>query len=87
MHFLGGLVIGVLVVWFFGIEDRRARTFILVFLSVMAVGIGWEIFEYINGLTDSTEKYELDIKHDLIMDALGAVVSFFWSTSRTQSHA
>lgn len=33
----------------------------------------WEIFEYINDLTQSTEDYTLDTVHDLIADLSGAI--------------
>ncbi len=48
----------------------------LVFACVMAVGIGWEIFEYSFGITDSYEKvYALDVALDLISDATGALLA------------
>ncbi|MDO8423993.1 MAG: hypothetical protein Q7S54_00085 [bacterium] len=48
----------------------------LVFFFVMLVGVGWEIFEYTNGITDSYESsYGLDVMIDLLMDASGAVLA------------
>ncbi|KKU20482.1 MAG: hypothetical protein UX31_C0039G0012 [Candidatus Nomurabacteria bacterium GW2011_GWA1_46_11] len=41
---------------------------------MMLSGI-WEIFEYANGLTQSTEKYSLDVVHDLLSDSLGAILA------------
>ena len=84
MHFLGGLSIGVLAIWALKIENRSLKAFLVAFVSVMVVGVGWEIFEYLNGLTFSTESYKLDIAHDLIMDALGATTAYYGATSRSQ---
>ena len=54
---------------------------LIVFVCVMIVGVAWEIFEYANGLTDSIEGYALDIAHDLIMDASGAIFAL-WIAKR-----
>lgn len=48
---------------------------LIVFISVMIAGVAWEIFEYVNGLTDSMEGYSLDVTNDLLMDALGAILA------------
>lgn len=47
----------------------------------MAIGGAWEIFEYVNGITFSTEGYALDTIHDLIMDAVGVTFAYWWATS------
>lgn len=48
--------------------------FTIVFSCVMAVVIGWEMFEYINGMTDSTEGYRLDTINDLIFGGIGGAL-------------
>ena len=76
MHFLGGLGGGLIIVWF--VSSRRispVSTILLSFVSVMFVGVLWEIFEYQNGITGATEGYALDTFHDLSMDALGVLVA------------
>lgn len=84
MHFLGGLTIGILIAWFLGIEDRSLRLFLILFVLVMSVGIAYEIFEYVYGLTLSTEEYSLDTIHDLIMNAVGATAAYYLTTSRSR---
>lgn len=84
MHFLGGLTVGVLVIWTFNIKNKSPLSFLVVFISVLVVGGGWEVFEYVNDITFSTEGYTLDTIHDLIMDSLGAVVAYRVSTSKSQ---
>ena len=79
MHFLGGLAIGILVIWLLSLRASLPKSFLIVFIGVMAVGVGWEIFEYLNGLTFSTEGYALDTFHDLLMDAVGAVAAYYWT--------
>ena len=81
-HSLAGLAGGLVALWFLA-DSGLWKVFrkpdwvyaILVFISVMIVGVGWEIFEYSNNLTDSYEKlYSVDVASDLILDALGALL-------------
>lgn len=60
---------------FFGNKLSSSRAVFLSFIFVMILGGIWEIFEYVNGLTQSTEKYSLDVFHDLLSDALGAILA------------
>lgn len=76
MHFLGGFSLGMLVIWLV-YARRKARpslsqSLFAGLMAVLAIGIGWEIFEYANGLTQSTEAYPSDIRNDLIADLVGA---------------
>lgn len=85
MHFLGGFCIGLLSIWVIylsgiksrlGIESPSVKKAILTsVVAVIIIGIGWEIFEYANGLTESTESYPLDVLHDLISDILGSILA------------
>ena len=69
--FLSGII-------FRGAPRKKIFAVLAVFLLVMAVGIGWEIFEYVNGITDAVEaKYYLDVMHDLLSDAVGALLAVF----------
>ncbi len=54
---------------------NRGLMIAMVFVCVMAVGIGWEIFEYANGLLDNTEGYALDTFNDLVFDSTGAFLA------------
>lgn len=80
MHFLAGFGGGFVVVWFLfdaGIFYKRPPTIfesvLGASLCLMVVGIAWEVFEYANGLTLSTEGYILDTIHDLVADTAGAL--------------
>jgi VanZ family protein len=82
MHFLGGFSMGLLSLWilyssglFKKIIPGKRQAIITSIICVMAIGIGWEIFEYLNGLTQSTESYPLDTFHDLLSDFIGAFIA------------
>lgn len=82
VHFLAGISIGLISIWIYfqsglfkqSIPEKREAVLISI-ICVLVIGIGWEIFEYANGLTQSTESYSLDTVHDLISDTLGALVA------------
>lgn len=85
LHFLVPLTGGLSLYWGFyqsGIIFRRRfesrfLSLALVFICVMAVAVGWEIFEYVNDLTDSHEGYPIDPIVDLAVGALGALLGGF----------
>jgi hypothetical protein len=82
VHFLAGIAMGLFSIWIYfqsGIFKRsipeKREAVIASIIFVIVVGVGWEFFEYTNGLTQSTESYSLDTMHDLISDILGALVA------------
>ncbi|OHA88581.1 MAG: hypothetical protein A3C70_01170 [Candidatus Zambryskibacteria bacterium RIFCSPHIGHO2_02_FULL_43_14] len=84
MHFLGGFSLGFFSLYIFygsglfGDKVSFSKAILISFVFVMILGGIWEVFEYINGLILSTEKYSLDVAHDLLADALGAI-SALWT--------
>jgi len=82
MHFLGGLFVGLSTLWFFFTSgyvqlNQRVRNVILVAgVSIVLVGIGWEIFEIVAGVPRE-DNFIIDTVVDLTMDALGAAVAVF----------
>lgn len=80
-HFLAGFSLGFFSLSifyefdFFVNQLSSSRVVFISFIFVMILGGIWEIFEYVNGLTQSTEKYSLDVIHDLLSDALGAILA------------
>ncbi len=82
VHFFGGFAIGLLAIWIYfqsglfkKIVPEKRQAILTSIVCVLIIGIGWEIFENLNGLTQSTESYPLDIVHDLISDFIGSVVA------------
>ena len=89
VHFIGGVSVGFFALWTFwdsGLwKKERPKQFsalITTVLVVIIVGAAWEIFEYVNGLTQSTEGYKLDTIHDMIADTLGAIVAGAWGVKK-----
>lgn len=80
-HFLAGFALGFFSLYIFYESEIFGNTFsisqaiLISFVLVMILGGIWEIFEYVNGLTQSTEKYSLDVIHDLLSDASGAILA------------
>jgi uncharacterized membrane protein YjdF len=82
-HFLGGLMTGVLSFWVlrqfvfksYVLNIRGVLTIILV--SVLVVGVGWEVFEKVFNIAEGVpgESYMIDTTVDLIADLLGGVAA------------
>ena len=90
MHFLGGLWIGLAVIWFVFVSGRtksladimheRWVAFGLAVGAALAVGLGWEVFELYYGISGAfpNEPIFPDTWHDLVMDALGGVAAYLY---------
>jgi hypothetical protein len=77
MHFLGGCLIGGLAAWGVvyvrpTISPQRALSAIVI--AIAAVGIGWEVFEYLTGQYVGQAAIVMDTATDLLMDLLGALI-------------
>lgn len=81
VHFLGGAWVAVLFLWlyfysgFFEPKNRKLKDFLIVsILSVIFVGVLWEMFELLVGSTDVNDlEYSFDTSLDIVMDTLGAI--------------
>lgn len=76
MHFLGGFLIGLIVISFIRrvslgdeILDRKLL-FFSVILTVLVIGLGWELWEIFVGFTDVLSD-KADTVLDLVMDFVG----------------
>lgn len=92
MHFLGGLAVGLFAIWvlfhsniFFKRIPKRAEAGLVALIAVLIVGIGWEIFEYVNDISIATEGYVPDTFHDLLFDILGAGLGSLFASEENQS--
>ena len=92
MHSLMGLAIGLVVYWAIfdlsGPLRLRPKSlltpFLVIFLTLITIGVAWEIFEYVLGLTDSYEaSYALDVINDLLADSIGAILAAFIGIKHT----
>lgn len=89
LHFLGGLWVGLVALWFFFFSGfvykdvslvRKTRIFLITIASVLTVGVLWEVWEVWANLVFIDEQgYFLDTALDLVMDTLGAVIAFIYA--------
>lgn len=81
MHFLGGITValGYSIVPFFRAGRRSARCEGVQWYlaAVLIVGIAWELFEYLGGISLTTESsFVLDTMLDIVMDLGGGFVGY-----------
>lgn len=94
MHFLGGLCVSLAFTWFYfysGLfvpKNRQLSNFLLISsLSLIFVGVTWEIFELLAKLTFvHWRDYFSDTSLDLVMDFLGSMVGAFYAYIREIEH-
>ena len=81
MHFLGGVLIGLLFVWimqFLFSTHARALSLTNTLIVVLTVGIVWEVFEFVVGArVFEHTAYVIDTTLDLVMDLVGALGAYF----------
>jgi hypothetical protein len=82
MHLLAGLAGGLAVCWFVRFSSL-SRQFLVVVASLMIVGIGWEVFEYVFDIAARTD-YIRDTLLDLIADLGGAVLAVIYASGQTR---
>ena len=97
LHFLGGVFSGLFVLWlryFSGYLGAHAvptlpRVFLFVGVSVLIVGIGWEVFEWVVGETFRMEGYWKDTIVDVVLDLLGGIAAagLFQSSHKIYGHS
>ncbi len=88
VHFLAGALASTSFIWFF--RDRVRKIFpTTLFVSsifTLAVGIVWETFEYVAGLTFSSSSYALDTSLDILLTFIGGlVVSVYFLSNLTDN--
>ncbi|HMP67511.1 MAG TPA: hypothetical protein PKA60_02070 [Candidatus Paceibacterota bacterium] len=88
MHFLGGLLIGLIAFLFFFTSDKihypkdnKIVIFVTVIGVVLVVGLFWELWEIFVGFTDTVNDAG-DTALDLIMDVIGAIFAYYYGLSR-----
>ena len=78
-HFLGGVTVSLGVFWFLfespfvRIEKRPLVIIGTLTLAIVGIGVAWEVFEFLTGVTRGEENFVADTTLDLIMDAFGAL--------------
>ena len=71
MHILAGMMMGAAIV---GVLLRfRPRVYVL---AIILGALGWELFEYVFGISTGQPDYVWDTIHDILNDFLGAIILY-----------
>jgi hypothetical protein len=88
MHFLGGLLMGLIAIFIFFISEKidfprnsRIVIFSVVMGFVLIVGLTWELWELFAGLSDVINDLG-DTILDLIMDIIGGVIAYLLTVKK-----
>lgn len=81
-HIIGGIFIALLVLWIRFLSGYMgnpsipsvSRILYLALLGVIIIGISWEMFERLLGMTWNLEGYWVDTITDMAMDIIGGLV-------------
>lgn len=89
MHFTGGLLVGMFMLWVWfvsGVFGRstpsKKEAMIAAVSFAMLAGIWWEFFEFAYGIARPIGSYPLDTFHDVLADFVGGIVAGFWGARR-----
>ena len=90
LHLLGGFWLSLLGLWIsvrFGHIDSivgyKSKALIIAVISAFVIGIAWEIFELIAGLTSLNESgYLKDFSGDVFFTFLGGVIAYLYFIKR-----
>ena len=81
MHSLAGFSGGLAAFWFLRSLDN-SKIILLVLISVMIVGVAYEVFEYIYDIIPPGNYWQ-DTIFDLVSDGVGAVLACFYAREQT----
>ena len=79
MHFLGGIWVGLMSLYFFTFQRISLKLVVRVLLVVLAVGVGWEIFEFlVNDAFAQNPFNYLDTFSDIFFDLSGGLCAILY---------
>jgi hypothetical protein len=81
MHFLGGFILASIALWIVAYEvpvglRPKVNRLAAAVLMALIVGILWEIFEYVAGITKGEAGYWQDTLKDITMDVVGGLAAY-----------
>lgn len=87
MHFLGGLFLGLGLVWFLSYKnlflELSWKLIFKIFFGVLLIGISWEIFEFLfNNIIAQNSFNTLDTISDIFFDLAGGVFAIIYFFKR-----
>jgi hypothetical protein len=74
MHFGGAMWVALAAIWFLSSVHQK-MPFLLVLGIIIAVSVGWEIFEIWGGIPREAN-FAFDTSLDLLMDVLGGITGY-----------
>ncbi len=79
MHFLGGVWLGLALLWFLKIKEISLMLIFKMILGVLIIGVLWEIFEIIlNNYTTQSPFNSLDTISDIFFDLSGGCFAILY---------
>ena len=78
MHFAGGFFLGMLGIYIFSLESFLISNFYKIFLFVLVIGIGWEVFEVLVNHISHNPFYILDTVSDVFFDISGGLSAILY---------
>lgn len=79
MHFLGGLWLGLALLWFFKIKDISLKSIFYLILGVLLIGVLWEVFEVIIDEIITGNLFNTsDTISDIFFDLAGGTFAIFY---------
>ncbi|MEK7104648.1 MAG: hypothetical protein AAB868_01240 [Patescibacteria group bacterium] len=86
MHFLGGLWLGLALIWFFKIKEISWKVILEIILGVLLIGVFWEAFEIIIDKTITGNLFNvLDTISDIFFDLAGGTFALLYFLKRIMS--
>jgi len=83
MHFLGGLWLGLILIWLFNFQDLSLRLISKIILGVFLIGVGWEFFEFVfNNYIAKNQFNTLDTISDIFFDLAGGSFAILYFLKR-----
>lgn len=76
VHFGGAMWVALAAMWLLSSVHQRL-SFAKVFFIIIAVSIGWELFEAWGGIPREAN-FMFDTSLDLLMDVLGGITGYLW---------
>ena len=84
MHFLGGIWLGLALIWFFKIGEISFKSIFYLILGVLLIGVLWEIFEIIIDETITGNSFNiLDTISDILFDLAGGSLALLYFLKKT----
>lgn len=74
MHFGGAMWVALAAMWLFSSVHRKL-TFMRVLIIIIAVSVGWELFELWGGIPREAN-FAFDTSLDLLMDVVGGITGY-----------